>query len=1145
MMTMTTISAITERRWGVSAQLPAVARFRADGWSYDEPTSRTCRSIDCGGRVHALRKPYTTSRGVAQRYVALVCERCGRVHLLKDFGVASYASLLAAGEEPHTPAGTARAHPGQTERAGSATIIDFWRAIELFSAQSIPKVDHRKHRVDVIPARALPWEAGSTLPSPPSGKVWRHTLFGGVHRLDEVHALLVERLHEDAQEVDERTPRGESAIMTFQVDHDGRFIEDSLVLSSAAWAIGRTARGPWIGWLDGFEEAESALAKEVGAVLAAADRRAAGQGGDGEQQSGSPVEHQVLSGMSQAARTVVGDDIDPSRWRVESVAVPPRTKPRTDFLNSFVAEDLARVSAAVRADGVPRTLARYLSESDGTGRVDVRTVEHAAEVDARLEPRWVPAGRWPTSTARPLATSQQLGVAEALNGLGRDAGILGVNGPPGTGKTTMLRDLVAGVVTERADVLAGFSDPADAFEARTVGWRTASNTVEFRPLRTEVTGFEIVVASANNGAVENVTRELPAADQIDHPWSGADHFGEEATRLLGAPAWGLVAAVLGNQQNRFDFVARLWETTKDPSTGERCPGLRERFVPGAPQATGANWRDAVDRYRRARAAEGTFRRSQQAASDALRSLPDLEERLRTAAHECAAARRALDEARRVSAAAAQALDESRQRADRAAGRVRDHARDRPGVLETLLSLGRTLRSWRGRHDALCVRREEVDRLFDCADAANRDSEAALMAAERCLEVLSERESHCAAEVRAASERVAAAEASGARVPDRSSPPDDADELVAPWLHPAWNAARTECFLAALELHRVFLLAGGRRTAELLRAAIAAVRGAVPKGADPEALHAAWQGLFLLVPVVSTTFSSVGRMFRGLGAETLGWLLIDEAGQAAPQSAVGAIWRARRVVAVGDPLQLEPVVTVLNSTQGRLRATHGVSDRWRPFESVQTLVDRQTQLGTMMRGGDAGCTWVGAPLRVHRRCDDPMFTVINDAVYDGLMVRGNAGRTDPLEALGVPASRWIDVAADRAEGHWIPAEGEALIRLLGLLVEAYGIDPERILVLSPFRAVADRLRRVVLPGVAHGTVHVSQGREADIVVLVLGGHPGKPGAKEWVTSRPNLFNVAVSRAKHRLFVIGDRSTWGRLRYFSDFASASRAATDEIL
>jgi superfamily I DNA and/or RNA helicase len=41
-----------------------------------------------------------------------------------------------------------------------------------------------------------------------------------------------------------------------------------------------------------------------------------------------------------------------------------------------------------------------------------------------------------------------------------------------------------------------------------------------------------------------------------------------------------------------------------------------------------------------------------------------------------------------------------------------------------------------------------------------------------------------------------------------------------------------------------------------------------------------------------------------------------------------------------------------------------------------------------------------------------------------------------------------------------------------------------------------------------------------------------GARIWVVSEPNLLNVAATRAKRRLYVIGDRSDWKNRALFCD-------------
>ena len=139
-----------------------------------------------------------------------------------------------------------------------------------------------------------------------------------------------------------------------------------------------------------------------------------------------------------------------------------------------------------------------------------------------------------------------------------------------------------------------------------------------------------------------------------------------------------------------------------------------------------------------------------------------------------------------------------------------------------------------------------------------------------------------------------------------------------------------------------------------------------------------------------------------------------------------------------------------------------------------------------------------------------------------------------DTSSLPSSAWIDVKSESGEGHWVPAEGVQLMGLVDGLLEA-GVGRDQIALISPFRDCASRLRRIALDmgldaGTA-GTVHTAQGKEADVFVLMLGGNPRLPGAKVWAASKPNLLNVAVSRGKKRLYVIGDLAAWRKHNHFS--------------
>ena len=365
-----------------------------------------------------------------------------------------------------------------------------------------------------------------------------------------------------------------------------------------------------------------------------------------------------------------------------------------------------------------------------------------------------------------------------------------------------------------------------------------------------------------------------------------------------------------------------------------------------------------------------------------------------------------------------------------------------------------------------------------------------------------------------------------------------------WFDQVINILRDEVFEAAIHLHRAFIDGAAdplRQNLSIFMESFGTRSLGTPQ---KDALIAdLWTSFFLVVPVVSTTFASVNRMFSRLAPESLGWLLVDEAGQAVSQAAVGAMLRTKRAVVVGDPLQIEPVVTLPNSLTEEICAFFGVDPLKynAPEASVQTVADAASLYCARFPIG-SGYRNVGAPLLVHRRCDSPMFDISNEIAYANLMVQ--AKKPLPENPILGP-SAWIDVQGKPGPDKWCADEAAVLIDMLQRLKG--GAAEADLYIVTPFVIVQDNLRQEIIrscvldgwvdnPGawvLEHvGTVHTVQGREAEIVFFVLGAQvASQNGARAWAGGRPNLVNVAVTRAKVSLYVIGNRQLWKSAGVFS--------------
>ncbi|MDT8913589.1 AAA domain-containing protein [Amycolatopsis sp. PS_44_ISF1] len=946
----------------------------------------------------------------------------------------------------------------------------------------------------------------------------------------------------------------------------------------------------------------------------------------------------------------IAEVLRPDSIRVKSTQIPARSANEVasdDFLNSFYADDLERVAKAVEDKDIGPALAGYLRSDESIDvqrRVDLRSRPQA--VLSLLRPQSMPLGRWPAEPDRPLTLSQQFAINQIVESTQDPAstGVYAVNGPPGTGKTTMLRDMIAALVVDRAMRLSKLKNAREAFAKKPVRWTVDEGgkprTKSIHPLRSDLTGFEIVIASSNNGAVENITLEVPAAKTIDREtFPEADYLAEPATLLTGTPCWGAVAARMGRRGNRLDFVDQFWRGIPDrrkkaSREAQKLRGLNkilfelgnslENDLPSWPEAV-ARFNAAVDEVRRLVAereviADLLVRRNEPDAT--LRSLRgkaesargevgrlqaherDLRLLVESASNELVGVENAVRNAQHALVSAQDRINRASLRLQAADTRLRNHAESKPGFWRKMLSR-QALSDWTNEGRPLTEGLAHADQLADEAERQYSNCVAVLTARQRDLNIASEKvgewrarlirctqavaqaHSQANASVGAIAAREAALEHEAEQLADayrrwpktvpgdewRVAPDDRAAmeqrETSAPWMDEELAAARSRVFLAALDLHRAVLTTEPEFCRKNLLPVMDVVGGSAPADLPESTVLAAWQLLFLVVPVVSTTFASMPRMFAALGREALGWLFVDEAGQAVPQAAVGALWRTQRAVIVGDPLQLEPVVTLPWSGQTRLCHQFGVDRQWAPQNgSVQSIADRLNIFGTWLPGSEgSGYAWVGSPLRVHRRCDRLMFEVSNNIAYDGMMVYGVPTRPHFDLAL---QDTWLDVGAQpKSSSKWNPLDGRCVNDSLELIrkrigeqmdaeLEASGNEPPEwasagegrnaellrrltaaVFVVSPFREVVQELRNrkelePLTKAARVGTVHTTQGKEADIVILVLGTATDQEGARDWASRTPNLLNVAVTRARRRLIVIGDYQNWSKHPNFSVLA-----------
>ncbi len=1054
-------------------------------------------------------------------------------------------------------------------------ILAAWTALEALSPQGYKRPEDMatddRSRVALL-ERGVPW--GPNARSKPSYKLYFEVILGAI-ALDKATDELVKVFGEDEER--SRPDGKKAAIGSILIDKEGYVLEDKgVAVSSFAWAL-KPALDLKLGSLGNWPNVEPRIIEHL-------DRIVRRHNEDGE---AIPIDLDVV--------------LNAYKWLVSQFGVPEhlvepptfaikvfhhfkaKTPPEPSLLNSFYLEDLGEATKLLETGKAGTGLRRYM----GIGRPDqkIDVLSPISAVEPFVAPSLMPQARWPSKGGHPLVLLQQAAVNASRAELNDAPGIIGVNGPPGTGKTTLLRDIVVGCILDRATAMCGFNKPQDAFSTTGEKLAFGSNAfLHFYKLHASLRGHEIVVASSNNKAVENVSKELPLkeangrheqiayfrsiSDLIANPKRAGYFEAEGDTPSDPIETWGLIAAALGKSSNRGAFQQSFWwnedggfltylkaarginvmREIKDERTG----AIIDRVMPSVVvnERPSTNEADALAAWRKARtvflklketvdaeiANIEEIRRDIQALEGATTELQRVEQR-RPSLNE------AVEEAHQIAESCQREHEKAKSQIEQDKILLDSHLVCRPGFFSRLFATA-AWKSWRSTLQKLSatlqqsvLRAQGTDSALELARAEWSNIESQLQQLDQ--EISSKYNS--VSKLKATEEQ--ARNRMGDRVVDERffEREHEAIHLTAPWLPDEVHRLREDLFAAALTVHKTFIDASANRLQHNLGLLMSGmVAGAFQSPAHRGLLPELWSSLFMVVPTVSTTFASVRTMFGDLPPESIGWLLVDEAGQAVPQAAVGAIMRAKRSIVVGDPLQIPPVVSLPEKLNAEICKFFGIDQvEWSaPAASTQTLADQASRFKSTFVM-DVGDREVGLPLLVHRRCQNPMFDVSNSIAYAGQMVHAVGPKRPGSIGSALGRSHWVDINGD-AETKWCPDEGEAVVRMLKELA-ASGITNPDVFIITPFKIVEQNMRRrldsetdllrafgVKLDEWCRdrvGTIHTFQGREADTVILLLGApKASQQRARQWAASPPNIINVAVSRAKQNLYVVGSAAAW---------------------
>ncbi|PGH24367.1 AAA domain-containing protein [Fusobacterium animalis] len=779
-------------------------------------------------------------------------------------------------------------------------------------------------------------------------------------------------------------------------------------------------------------------------------------------------------------------------------------------------------------------------------------------------PKNMPIGKWPSKYNPSLMQAAAINICTSKD---YSPNIFSVNGPPGTGKTTLLKEIIADTIVKKAKIIADLnSTDLENIKTNT----TNSYYCNYYKIPDELKKLGIIVSSNNNAAVENISKDLPKAEDVlskdtltnlfDINEQKNVYFTKDSECIFGEnpKTWGLISAPYGKKVNIQKILGIL------PEKIQKNEDFNFSFDTNIPDFKKAlsNFQEKYKKVLKYREkfnydVEQLFKNKDEILeiNNSLDEISNLKNKIESLIEEI----KKIQDNREYKDSILKQKREQKSNIENSYSiftkitnkisgeknpKILELNKDIEILNEELININKDLRNIENDKDELHKKvqllenskeilkklEEEISMFFKTYSSNEND----LKLLERCSDL----ENFYSDIIN-----------------------NEKTQENCPWGVEEFNRLREELFAYSLKLIEAYIVnsKGIKANLKLLKLLLSGENLGYSIEERKNVFKECFHTLNLLIPVLSTTFASVSRAFKDFEENELGIVIIDEAGQATPFSAMGLLYRANRCIIVGDPLQVEPVMTVtstliraiankyeLNKLEKEFNIAGKIFNYTSPSLSIQTLADYAN-----LYYGKIGETEVGCPLVVHRRCLSPMFDISNRISYDNRMI--NKCMPDKVKVDYVlEKNEFIDVKGqEKGNGdHYVKEQGEKIIKIIKDCIDNRGIgvfkNSKNLYVISPFTTVINGIKNDIKKAFKDenkeavnnwcntclGTVHKFQGKEANSVILLLGCDNNSKSSAQWAAQAANILNVAATRAKKRFAIIGDLELWGKLNFFKD-------------